>query len=466
MASVKRRKTVGLRTFFLQYLLFLCIGTLLYSVLLLGLFTAALSSAFILPANYAEKQLMASRDILATSSEVTPDMIPELADYALFSMDGKLIAGNLTEKEAAYAWAFYQKSGNWGSSHFYEVIQRKDDICIIRYSLVPQYASSVLRHTLPNPQLLGIVLFIAGMLLQSSVLAARFGKKLSRKLSGLQEATEQIRNENLEFTVKPCGIREIDDVLASLDRMKDALSASLRQQWSLEQSRREQISALAHDIKTPLTVIRGNTELLQETAQDDVQREYTGFILNSAGEIEAFVNEMIDLSNMQNNPVRQKIKVSTEDFLAELESRMRALSSGKNLRTFVHKESVPTFIRMDKELLYRALLNVIVNAIEHTPPDGSVTLQVHSAPNGANVIHFTVTDTGRGFSSTDLKHAAKQFYRGDQSRSLGSSHHGMGLYIALSAAQNHRGTLSMENDSSTGGGKVTLTIPVGDPDAG
>lgn len=456
METVKRVKTMRLRTFFLQYLLFLCAGTVLLVVVLLGLFTAGFSSKIILPANYAEKQIEAATDILASSSTITPAMIPELADYAVFSKEGKLISGNLAEEEAAHAWELLQQGKSQESPYFYTVVQRNNEICIIRYTLVPQYASSLLRQYLPNPQGLGILLFILGFLTQASVLAARFGRKLAKKMAGLQEATEKIQSENLDFTVKPCGIREIDDVLASLDRMKEALRTSLQQQWDLEQARREQISALAHDIKTPLTIIRGNAELLQETTQDDTQRAYNGFILKSAEEIEKFVKEVIDLSNMQTGSVHQRAMIDTEDFLAELDIQMKALSSAKGLRTLVQKAALPKLILADKELLYRALVNVIANAVEHTPSNGSVALLVQG---DHDAVHFTVTDTGCGFSPTDLKEAATQFYRGDQSRSSGS-HHGMGLYIARSVAQNHGGTLSIENDPSSGGGKVTITIPI------
>lgn len=74
-----------------------------------------------------------------------------------------------------------------------------------------------------------------------------------------------------------------------------------------------------------------------------------------------------------------------------------------------------------------------------------------------NVVHFTVTDSGTGFSPQDLKEATKQFYRGDPSRNS-ANHYGMGLYIAQSIIQKHGGTLTLDNDSLTGGGKVTITI--------
>ncbi|MEK8216996.1 HAMP domain-containing sensor histidine kinase [Paenibacillus sp. FSL L8-0463] len=455
MESVKRIKTVRLRTFFLQYLLFLSTGTILLLVLVLGLFTLAFSSNIILPANYAEKEIAAFKERLASSRTVTPDSVPGMVDYTVFTGEGKFLAGNLSRSEATHAWGIIQQ-GNTQDSYFYTTARHGQELWIFRYSLTPQYASPLLRSYLPNPQLLGVLLFILGILLQAAVLAARFGRKLTEKMAGLQEATENIQRENLEFTVKPSGIREIDDMLVSLDRMKEALHTSLKRQWELESSRREQISALAHDIKTPLTVIRGNAELLQETTQNAAQLEYNGYILRSAEDIEAFVQEVIDLSSLQASFVRQKSLVRTAEIIGELELQMKALSSGKDLHTHIQKDKLPAFLLLDKELFQRGIVNVIANAVEHTPPQGSVALLVRGDDAA---VHFTVTDTGNGFSPTDLKEAATQFYRGDQSRSSGN-HHGMGLYIAESAAQQHGGSLAIANMPSSGGGKVTMSIPV------
>ncbi|SEU09537.1 HAMP domain-containing protein [Paenibacillus sp. NFR01] len=442
-----------LRTFFLQYLLFLSIGTILLLVLLLGLFTAAFSFNMVLPANYAEKEIAAAKDQLAGGVSLAPDFVPELAEYAVFTADGKRLSGNLSARDAARAWAIAMQ-GKSRDAHFYTALQSGEELWIFRYTLTPQYASAWLRNHLPNPQLLGILLFIFGILLLAAVLAARFGRRLTQKMAGLQEATENIRRENLEFTVQPSGIREIDEVLASLEQMKEALHASLKRQWELERSRREQISALAHDIKTPLTIIRGNAELLQETVQDEVQREYNGYILQSAGDIETFVQEVIDLSSLQSAAVQRKAPGRLRDFVAELENQLRALSTGKSIAAQVHtQEPLPESIAIDKELLQRGIVNVIANAVEHTPPHGSVTLEVRSDETD---VCFTVTDTGPGFSAADLREAATQFYMGDRSRTSGR-HHGMGLYIAESAAQQHGGTLTLENAPS-GGGRVTLSV--------
>ncbi|WP_283776056.1 histidine kinase dimerization/phospho-acceptor domain-containing protein, partial [Bacillus velezensis] len=72
----------------------------------------------------------------------------------------------------------------------------------------------------------------------------------------------------------------------------------MTQQWQAERARREQISALAHDLKTPLTIIRGNAALLMDTVQDEVQKEYNTYILKNTLEIEKFTKQLMDISNM------------------------------------------------------------------------------------------------------------------------------------------------------------------------
>ncbi len=453
---MKPAKGTRLHTFFLRYLLFLSLGVILLVVLLICLTMFALSTNIVLPANYEETQISLSRDRIASSSSVTADMIPDLVDYVVFSKEGKLLAGNLSEKEASKAWDAMKKEQTRGVSQFYSFIERENEICILKYNIVPQYRSAIMRKYLPNPQLLDILLFIIGVITLATVLAIHFGGNLKKKMFGLQEAIEKIQNQNLDFTINSSGIREIDEISISLEQMKEALNSSLKQQWENEQTRREQISALAHDLKTPLTIIRGNAELLQDTVQDDIQREYNDYILKNTIKIEKFTKELIDLSKMEKNIVREKTNVKTDAFMTEIEHQMRALSLEKKLQVAVQKEMLPDHIFIDEEQFYRAIFNVIANAVEHTPENGRVTL---TAQGAADFMQFTVTDSGCGFSPRDLKEATKQFYRGDPSRNAGS-HHGMGLYIAQSIVQSHGGTLQIANDLSAGGGKVTITIPI------
>ena len=132
--------------------------------------------------------------------------------------------------------------------------------------------------------------------------------------------------------------------------MKEALNTSLTQQWRAERLRREQISALAHDLKTPLTIIKGNAELLSDTALDEMQKEYNQYILKNTVEIEKFTKQLMDLSNMEQGIVTSKSNVAMHSFIQQVEQQMKALALEQNLEVSVEKVRLPTSIMIEEEL--------------------------------------------------------------------------------------------------------------------
>ena len=106
-------------------------------------------------------------------------------------------------------------------------------------------------------------------------------------------------------------------------------------------------------------------------------------------------------------------------------------------------------------MLARGLVNVITNAIEHSPKGGNVFIKTIGEDRGAA---FVVTDEGPGFTAKALKHATDQFFMDDVSRSS-KAHYGIGLYMAASVIQKHGGQIILENATETGGASVTMQIP-------
>ncbi|OBZ18420.1 hypothetical protein A8L34_02215 [Bacillus sp. FJAT-27264] len=454
----KGRKPLALSTIFLRYFMLLCGGMLLWLGLLLGTYFIATAIGEILPANEVEKQIAAAKDVLVSSPEIRPNQIPSLSEYALYTQEGQYVSGSLNKEQAQEAWKAVVSGSKGGSYGYYTVIQREQqrEVLLLSYSIVMNFRSEWLRTHLPNPELMGIILIVVGFLLQIVLWSYLFGKKLAKKMKGLQSVIGKIRNQDLEFTVQSSGVHEIDSVLDSLDTMKNELKASLRQQWEEQQARREQISALAHDIKTPLTIIRGNAELLSETAQDEIQREYNRYILTSSAQIERYARELIEISRTQEGLKLERVRIDTVSLFEDVEELLRAGAIEKEIRVQINAHNMPDFIAIDKSLFQRAMLNVVMNAVEHTPVQGTITLTAEGRPDS---VCFIVDDSGGGFTSADLREATKQFYMGDRSRSSGH-HHGMGLYIAQSIMLLHGGQLVLGNDGVLGGAKVTLEFPL------
>lgn len=449
------RKNRRLRTVFIKYLGMFCVMTVVLIAALFYGFMLALSTGAVLPANEMEQLVAQAKDRIVASEVVTPALIPAGCSYGVFSPDGTYQAGDLSPEEASTAWATANDTMPAGNPYFYARIDRVDEVCVVRYRIASGYASAWANEHLPSPVLLFLAAFLLCFLGGTALLASHFGRRLSGKLAGLNEATQRIREQDLDFETEPSGVQEIDAVLDSMNQMRRALKTSLEKQWDMENARKQQLSALAHDIKAPVTVIRGNAELLSETQHTDEQSTYLLYIQDSASQLERYVRQMIEVSRAQDVMTVHVQPVRTQELLGTLAKELRRLASAKQISVEVGAGNLPETVLIDQELFLRAFQNVAANAIEHTPIGGSVLLGIKTT---THEVHFTITDDGPGFTADELHHATEEFFMGDKGRTPGE-HYGMGLYIASTILRQHNGWIALEN-ASNGGGCVTLAIRI------
>lgn len=260
-------------------------------VILLG------SSGVIYPANYAEIQLSEATEKFRSALEITEDMIPPGCTYGVYRADGSWLYGTFPEEERESAWRHYQEAhiyahGNRVYRFFY---RDTGEVCIVNYELTVQYRNAFLRKYFPGIEGALILLYVFLFLAHTVMVSRSFGKYMKKRLSILNEATEKIRSRNLEFEPQHSEIREVEELLDSLYQMKETLRESLYRQWDLEKNREEQIAALAHDIRTPLTVIRGNAELLAEGELAEEEKEYNRDILQSVAIMEEYLRMLHEI---------------------------------------------------------------------------------------------------------------------------------------------------------------------------
>ncbi|NEU27945.1 HAMP domain-containing sensor histidine kinase [Paenibacillus ottowii] len=451
------RKTTKMRTIFLGYLVMFCTGTIALALILVLIFYVLMSCGIILPANYAENQVHEDKTIIEAGKTLQPDSRQKLYKYALFTSKGRLIEGNLSDKQAQAAWnVTQQKDTTYHFPYNYVKVSHHDKVTVMRYSVSAQFEPPILRQYLPNAELSFFAVFCIAFLGGGVLLASNFGRKLTHKMSGLQQATKQIQAQDLDFSIQLSGVMEIDQVLHSMDTMKETLKTSLQKQWNLERSRREQISALAHDIKTPLTIIRGNVELLTETEQSEEQKNYTDYIAESIRQMEQYIKTLIEMSKAETVATLQTETINTDFYLTKIKDQVMALAAVKKISVVFAAFNLPRTLYIDPILLERAIMNVASNAVDQAPEYSEIRLTVESA---GDCIHFSIVDEGPGFSAEGLKQAAEQFYMGDSSRRL-TGHYGMGLYITKSIVNLHGGKLIITNSTETSGGQVCIEIPI------
>lgn len=450
--AIKKQKAIGLYWLFLKFLAFFCFSTVLLILTLYMILVIGINSGFILPANYAEQTVRQISEQIADMEEFDEAVIPFPCKYVLFDENIKVLSSNMNPNEIAKAQEVWRNSAVY-TNEWYMIIHREDSVCIISYDMYPHFSSPVLHKIIPNPEWCGIALFFVGFFTMAIGIAFAFGRKLKKELEPIMEATEAIKRQDLHFDVNATRIREFNTVLESIQGMSEALEDSLKQQWSLEQHRKRQISALAHDIKTPLTIIRGNTELLQESELYPEDMELLDYIHTSSDKIEKYLGLLMAAAKAEKDDELKSENFSVSTCIKELEKQAKAQCKAKNISLIIKKEALPEVFCGDKELIFRAVTNILDNAIEYTPEFGEIEFIMRGS---SNQLTFTVTDHGKGFSEDSLRLATQEFYTEQKERS--GKHYGLGLFMAKSVAIKHNGELLLANKSDGCGAIVTLVI--------
>ncbi len=453
MVRIKRAKKNTLSGVFLQYVLMILSELCALGAGAVLCFLLLVNTGHIYPANQAEQDIRAAADDIRTAAVVTEELIPPLCRYVIFSADGTVLGGDLPASFTENAWA--AATGNdYSDRYFYQTIERNDEMVVLQYRLITQYRSAFLRAHLPNPQVLLPLLVFFGGILIIVLSSVRFGKKLKRSILPLMQAVGHIRDQELEYEVSDSEIRELSDCLSSIDDMRCALKTSLEQQWSAEQEKNRQMSALAHDIKTPLTIVRGNAELLSETAPTDEQRALISHITDSALQMQDYVQQLIAVTKAgAARSAAEAVPIRT--LIEALKKQTAGLAAVCHITVHWQENIRQATVTLVYDQVLRAVMNVIQNAIEHAGTDGSVTV---TATEADGALTFLVEDSGCGFSRAALLHGTEQFFMDDASRT-GGTHYGIGLSFAKTVAEAHGGSLTLSN-TENGGARVELRFAV------
>ena len=450
------KKTTSLKASFWKFLCMLLIGLIGAVAIPFSLILAGTSTGLITYADYSERCTKDLAPVIAATPDLADVQLPMGCEYLVLDKNYQVTETTLEGDDLDRAME-YAISGqiNTNLNKQYLFVTRKNEYVVLQYYIGSQFTNEWLYEHFPSPEILLYIFIAINCIAVCVILTAKFAKNMRTQLSPLFEATAEVSKQNLDFEVGHAKIKEFEDVLASFSDMKDNLKISLERQWKTEQTQKEQIAALAHDLKTPLTVIQGNADLLTETNLDDEQRLYAGYVVESSGQMQSYIQTLIDISRAA---VGYQLHIESIDlpaFMQHLFGYMESLCRTKEIRLQMNTVSLPQMLKFDRVLIERAIMNVISNGLDYSPQGGTLYVDVQSN-NG--FVEISVTDEGTGFSKEALCHAQERFYMGDQSRNS-KLHFGMGLYITNSIMEQHNGQLILENSKETGGAKVTMKLP-------
>lgn len=454
--GIKNRKS-HLYFIFVRYLVMFCAVCMILLGTAILVFNILVNMGVIYPANYVENTLEKERSQLEQAEEITEEMLPFGCRYGVYDESGKYLSGNMPEDNIKKAWNSYlEKKPQAGGGRGFKYYERQKEVCIVLYSVRSVYGDEKLNRILWPPDVIFMLSASAVFLVFNILLVRRFTKNLKEQLGILTEVTQKIKEQDLDFSRKTSSVCEIDEVLESMDQMRAALKNSLEQQWRLEESRKEEAAAIAHDIKTPLTVIRGNSELLAEAEDLEEMKEYNADIRQSTREIEEYLKK---LQKMLNSEVTGEVVLTSlpaAEAFEEVKRTAKVLAAQKNIQLLMENELDGSILFADQESLYRAVINIAANAVDFSPPGSYIWVTMKKS---GGYCEITVTDSGRGFSEEELAHAKERFYQGDKGRS-NTGHYGMGLSIAEALMQRQNGMVILGNSKKTGGGSVKLFVPL------
>lgn len=448
---MEKSRELSLHAYFTRSLLLAVLGVLGIAAAVLGLFMFSIQAGLVYPANAGETQARAEMNHQRETGQFTAGLQPVLYDYVYFDAGGNVVESSLPPSKAAQSAALYPDKAVAYTTAAYLVHQNgASSLFIWNYKVV--FANTLLRRLLPSVELLMIVVGICLELVFFVAYVGRISRNLACRLALVQTASDQIGEQNLDTPIATnVGIREFSQVLRSMENMRQALKASLTRQWKAQQQRKQEIGALAHDLKTPLTIINGNAELLLEEPLDTEQAKLAASIHAAGSRAQQYVSALQQVSSLETMEEAAS-KTAVDGLLHELQTALLPMAKAKGVSLILGE--LPHFspIKARPLALSRGLINIGENAIRFTPAGGQVKV---SATQTENTTTFAIEDEGPGFSPEALAHASEMFWQQDKSRTATGSY-GMGLAIAAKVAGGHKGKLLLDNTPA--GGRVQLVV--------
>jgi two-component system sensor histidine kinase BaeS len=305
----------------------------------------------------------------------------------------------------------------------------------------PSQASAGLDLSSANmTRIIGVAALVLLVTVLATVLA---GVRLVRPLRALTGAAQRMKDGDDTTRVRVKGSDEIARLALAFNEMADSRAHN-------EQQRKAMVSDIAHELRTPLSNIRGWLEAVEDGVTKP-DRAFVASMMEEALLLQHIVDDLQDLAMADAGNLRMHPEWL---HLADLLAQVGAAHQTKEIYLYVHTQGDPE-LDADPVRLRQAVGNLVNNAIRHTPPGGSVTL---SGRQDGEWIVIDVADTGVGISAEDLPKVFDRFWRAEKSRSRQSGGSGLGLAIVRKLVEAHGGTVTATSTPGRGS-TFTLRLP-------
>ena len=303
-----------------------------------------------------------------------------------------------------------------------------------------------IEQLMPRIQLAAIqVLMVIGLIFvfAGAMLVFWLYRSVIRPVGRLKMAAENIKEGNLNFSIQAEKNDEIGELCTAFEEMRVKLKEQIEISMQYEKDNKELISNISHDLKTPITAIKGYIEGIMDGVADtpEKQEKYLKTIYTKATDMEHLIEELFLFSKLDSNSIAysfQKVNLNDyfNDCIEEISMDLERRNIGLGFFNYVDKNCV---IIADPEQLKRVIINIVENSAKYIEnPRGLINIRLHDEPE---FIQVEIEDNGKGIAPDELPYIFERCYRTDSSRNSSKGGSGLGLSIAKKIVEEHGGRI-------------------------
>lgn len=292
-------------------------------------------------------------------------------------------------------------------------------------------------------------------------LAHRLSQKILQPIAALRKAAKAVEQGDFSYHVKPVGDEEFAALCRHFNGMAEKLAELQAARLESEEERRTLIAGLSHDIRTPLTVIRGYVEGLRDgvARDEDMQRRYLGKIAEGTEQIHNLLERLFLYSKLHMDAYPFKFRqLEIGAWLGRKAGEwQQLLPAGGTL----HMELAAGFaaqVQMDSTEIQRVLTNLVENAVKYHPEPENIRISLSAGMVGTEVL-LRLADNGTGVAAESLPRLFQEFYRTDEARTETKRGSGLGLAICRRIVEAHKGRIWAEEGSAGQGLVICIVLP-------
>ena len=418
--------------------LFFVIFMILFSYMLLNVL---INTGIVYPANYAEiNSDTVKYEFLKEDWNI--DKIPFFYEYQLRD-NGEIIQNTIDERYNQEISEALQKGKSSNDkiigSDVFKAFKNGNKDLIIKYKICAIPTNPNVYKIIRNFELVFYISMFCLWLIGFIYLISNLTRILRCEIRKISKANDSIEKLQLEFEREHSDYIEISGILDSIDSMARSLKASLEKQWNMQMTQREMIESITHDVRTPITLIKGNIELLKEDQENVLERAEDA--LSGVERLEYFLKKLNDFSDLTEVP-KEVVSKGVLDYWIKIVTSICKLK-GFSLSILSYDASN---IKLDKNSISIAIQNLVNNAIENSSVGSTIFIGFYDDIDDYTIV---VRDQGNGLNNDILYNLREKYV---STKMYDNNIHGLGLSIVTKILETNKGQLLLKNYDDQGNG--------------